>query len=55
MNKLNAAYVDGYVNARGSVDERTAAGASLLIKTVTSRASTTTPRSAAWKSSNLLG
>ena len=35
MNKLNAAYVDGYVNTPGSLDAKRTAGASLLIKTVT--------------------
>ena len=35
MNKLNAAYVLGYVNTPGSLDAKRTAGASLLTKTVT--------------------
>jgi len=34
MDKLNAAYVDGYGHATGTSDQRRAAGASLLIKTI---------------------
>ena len=34
MDKLNAAYVYGYNNARGTADQRRTAGASLLIQTV---------------------
>jgi LCP family protein required for cell wall assembly len=34
MNRLNAAYVDGYDAARGTADQRRTAGADLLIKTV---------------------
>ena len=34
MDKLNAAYVLGYINTKGSLDAKRAAGANLLIKTV---------------------
>jgi LCP family protein required for cell wall assembly len=34
MNRLNAAYVDGYTHATGTADDRRAAGADLLIKTI---------------------
>jgi LCP family protein required for cell wall assembly len=34
MNKLNSAYADGYTNARGSTDQKRAAGADLLVETV---------------------
>ena len=34
MNKLNAAYVDGYVHTAGSLDAKRVAGADLLIRTV---------------------